>query len=494
MNRLYHSRYWRIYAAGLFVTLLTSWFSVGYYHPDEHFQVLEFAGYRLGLSPAADLPWEFREQIRPALQPTIACGVIAAARTAGIEDPFIHAFLLRLLTGLFAWYVVCRASLLLAGDFSTEKSRTLFVATNLLLWFVPYLSVRFSSETLAGVTFLFALCLILENPENRDRKFNPALAAAGLLLGFSFFLRFQMAFALLGVATWLLFIRKAGMRSVLILAFSGLLACVVSMAADYWFYGKFVLTPLKYFTVNIVQGRASDWGMMPWYYYFPESIIRIIPPMSLLLVPAFIAGIILKPRSLFTFAIIPFLAVHILVPHKEMRFLVPVLFPFLYLAWTAVDFAAGRVKNRTILKYTFGMLAGVNMIFLAYAVFFPAQEAMKYYKFIYDYNGPGKQHILSEKTSVYSLVGLEVNFYKAKGTQVVVLGEKDTIEACLRSANTGSALLVSRKMTLQNPPGNCKTDLLYCVLPGWLRQFNFNNWQNRSRVWCIYRATVVPAD
>jgi len=68
--------------AGLGVYILTAFASQGYLQSDEHFQVLEFADYKLGVTPAADLPWEFQQQIRPALQPALAVGVIRAARAA----------------------------------------------------------------------------------------------------------------------------------------------------------------------------------------------------------------------------------------------------------------------------------------------------------------------------------------------------------------------------------------------------------------------------
>jgi GPI mannosyltransferase 3 len=492
MRRLFGSEYWKLYAVGLFVTLLASWFSVGYYHPDEHFQILEFAGYRLGQSPASDLPWEFREQIRPALQPVIACGVIAVAKIVGIGDPFLQAFLLRLLTGLFSWYVICRISLLLAKNFSSERSRYLFLATMLFLWFIPYLNVRFSSETLAGTSLLLALCLLLEGESDGQRRMLP-IVFSGLLLGFSFFLRFQMAFAILGVAVWLLFVRKAGPRLLVTIAFSGLVAMALSVAADYWFYGNFVLTPVRYFIVNIIQDRASDWGVMPWYYYFPEGFLKIIPPMSLILIPAFIAGIILKPKHLFSFVVIPFLAAHILVPHKEMRFLFPMVVPFIFLAWTGLDCAARRIKYKAALLWTFRVVAGLNVVFLVYAVFFPAQEAMKYYRFIYDYHGPGKQLLLCEKQPVYQLVGVEANFYKPKGVRVLKMAEGDTIAVCLAKEQAASALFISQSMTLRQVTGNCKAERIYCILPDWLRKFNINNWQDRSRVWSIYRVTAVPA-
>ena len=487
MKSIIWSRYSKLYLLSFAVTVITAWFSEGYYHPDEHFQILEFAGYRLGQSPAADLPWEFGEQMRPALQPAIACGVISASKCLGITNPFLHAFFLRLLAGLFGWYVICRICRLLVNDFSTEKSRILFVTASLLLWFMPYLIVRFSSETLAGTTFLFSLTLLLEHLRKTQKSGNLIVAFAGLLLGFSFFLRFHLGFAILGLVAWLIFVRKARVRVHLLLLSAAVAAMVICVSIDFWFYKEFVLTPVRFFIVNIIQDRAANWGVMPWYYYFPQVIWKIVPPVSLVLLPAFFFGMYKKPLSVFTFIIIPFLAAHMIVGHKETRFLFPMAFPFLYLAWTGLDDIAGRIRNRKVLRYTFRVLAGVNLVLLFYVMFFPAQVAMKYYRFIYNYPGPEKQILISEKKSAYSLVGQEVNFFKPPGVSPVTILSLSETGRYLDRTRSGSALLLSRKMTLSLETTAYDQKRIYSFFPGWIWHFNYNHWMERSNTWSVYK-------
>jgi hypothetical protein len=55
-------------AIGLLLILVAAVRSEGFHHPDEHFQVLEFAGAKLGLTPWSALAWEYRDQMRPWLQ------------------------------------------------------------------------------------------------------------------------------------------------------------------------------------------------------------------------------------------------------------------------------------------------------------------------------------------------------------------------------------------------------------------------------------------
>src|SRR5690349_12493433 len=49
--------------------------SGGFYHNDEHFQIVEFVNAKLGRSPPVDLPLEYRELMRPWLLPAILTGL-----------------------------------------------------------------------------------------------------------------------------------------------------------------------------------------------------------------------------------------------------------------------------------------------------------------------------------------------------------------------------------------------------------------------------------
>ena len=54
------------------IVAVTAWFSVLFYFPDEHYQVLEFLSFKLGITRASDLPWEFSARIRPWFQPLVS--------------------------------------------------------------------------------------------------------------------------------------------------------------------------------------------------------------------------------------------------------------------------------------------------------------------------------------------------------------------------------------------------------------------------------------
>src|SRR5512140_3177096 len=82
----------------LLVTLVTAYFSETFFFPDEHYQVLEYMSMKLGITGAADLPWEFRAQARPWLQPFLYYLVAKPLMAIGIRDLFDVVFVLRLAT------------------------------------------------------------------------------------------------------------------------------------------------------------------------------------------------------------------------------------------------------------------------------------------------------------------------------------------------------------------------------------------------------------
>ncbi|NQX99909.1 MAG: hypothetical protein HRT70_02040 [Flavobacteriaceae bacterium] len=80
------------------VYLFTAYHSVGFYHADEHYQILEFANMRLGNSPADELPWEYKKQIRPVVQVSIAMIVIGFLEQISITNPYTQVLILRVFT------------------------------------------------------------------------------------------------------------------------------------------------------------------------------------------------------------------------------------------------------------------------------------------------------------------------------------------------------------------------------------------------------------
>lgn len=88
----------------LIVTAITAWFSEGYFHPDEHYQIWEFSRVISENVKAEDLPWEYVAKVRPAILPFFAFVSSEFVKLVFGENPFVATFLLRLGIGIIGWF------------------------------------------------------------------------------------------------------------------------------------------------------------------------------------------------------------------------------------------------------------------------------------------------------------------------------------------------------------------------------------------------------
>jgi phosphatidylinositol glycan class B len=484
MKAIFQSAYSKYFIYGLLINIIAAWFSVGYHHPDEHFQILEFCNYKLGNSPVADLPWEFAAKIRPGLQPFITYCFISVFNSIGIYNPFVITFLFRLLIGFLGWMAVCKLVMLLLPDFLSERSKKLFVLLSFFLWFVPYLNVRFSSENTATISFLYAIYLLLKLYSTNFKKIS-SFFIIGFLLAFSFFFRFQMAFAIVGLIVWLLLIHKISWLNWLSLFLSGVCGALICIYLDKWLYGTWTFTPYNYYVANIVQHVAANFGTDPWWHYVVLFITAAIPPLSIGLLYFFGAGIYSKPKSVFVFILVAFVIGHSLIGHKEMRFLFPMWFAFVYLTAIGIDFCILKYKSNKFFTYTFKCLIVLNFGALLYRTIAPAQEAIPCFSFA---NEQFKQPttIVCIEEPLYSLAGLKANFYKPKNIEEIVLKGENGLNDFLSTNNQDSVIVFKKAASLNNVPANYTSKRIYCMFPEWVLKFNINNWEDRANIWSIH--------
>jgi len=478
-----------LFIISLLVYGITAWFSEGYHHPDEHFQVLEPAHYKLGRSAAGDLPWEFEAQIRPGLQPAIAYTMIRAAEMAGIDNPFTQAFLMRLCSGWLCLWLFWAWASWLEKDARYASAGNWLRWSVLLLWFVPYLSVRFSSENMAGLSFAAGALLLLQSLENTALKRRPYyLFFAGLLLGLSFFFRFQMGFALIGVGAWMfwkMLMSDHFLKALRYLLPGLFLAILAGVDTDYWLYGKFTFPAYNYFISNIIDDKAAYWGTSPWWYYFSETLMTAVPPISILLLIFLATGIWVARKHLLVWSLLPFLLAHVVVGHKELRFMFPMLLPVLVLAvWGMVEvekYLSAHTTARLWYRRFFVLTLTINGLLLTARCLLAAQESVACFRFLYEYTAQTPAIVYSHKKMLYEVVGLNMNFYRAPNirNQMYVDIKAKKIPA--------GAILLSQDLQLKNPPRDAKTERIYASFPDWILNVNLNDWQSRTRMWSLYQ-------
>lgn len=492
MPEILKSPYKLLILGGLLVFIITAFFSHGYFHADEHFQLLEFANYKRGFTPASELPWEFYEKIRPALQPTLALVSIEFFEWLGIKSPFTQILLLRLITALLAWWVIVKLSLLVVEQFHNKWSRSIFIGLSVLFWFIPFISVRFSSENYASITFWAAVFFVLSYFKSGSNQSFKHLIYAGALLGFSFFFRFQMAFAMAGLGLWLLFVQKASLKQIVFLVVPALLVMLGCIAIDAWFYDETVLTPFNYFYQNIVVNRAAEFGETPWWDYFKLFMEKGIPPFSILFLVLLFFGAFRNKKSVFLWIFIPFLLGHMAVGHKELRFMFPVVFAFVFLVTLGIDAVLHRYKYHKSWRWLLVPAIVINFgALFAYALT-PTQVIMKYYKFLYDESREAPVLIICKNEDLYHAVGIPIHFYKTPRVKVLVVKDNFEVEQFLETYMPRRVLLLETDFTLDINYKSHEDKQLYCAYPQWIEVFNFGNWIQRSRIYMIHELRVKP--
>ncbi len=362
-----------ILVLSFFLHIFAAYFSQGFLHLDEHFQIIEFANYKLGHVSSRSLPWEFGAKIRPWFQPSLYWVIAKIHESVRDFSPFHIAFSFRLFSAMVAFVSSLSLFRWAKTQVQGPELHTWIARFIFLLYSVPYFHARTSSENLSASFFWLGFSLILG-----ARPLLSTALMAGLYLGFSFECRFQSGIMVLSLLIWLIAYQKLNLRRWLGI-FAGLaVSFTIGRALDFWGYDAIVFTPWKYFTVNMVMGEAARHGTSPWWeyiYYF----LKAYPPISTVLFIFTIWAFMRLPRSPLTWVCLPFFVLHLVISHKEPRFLFPIAIIAPLLIFEAFPVAAW-VKRHPKLILAFLVLNAIPRIYLTFS---PAKSEIPFYKFTY---------------------------------------------------------------------------------------------------------------
>jgi len=362
-------------ALGLLLILLAAWRSEGFFNADEHFQILEFAGSKLDRTPATALPWEHHERMRPWLQPglyTIGARSLAAL---GVDDPFSWAFAFRVFSGLLAWLGLVGLSRCAERWFADEAAQRMAVRALVLLYFVPFLAVRTSAESLSTSCFVLALCLVVLRGDARGPGI-PVLV--GVLLGLSFGLRYAAGVMVASLFAWMAIVARTPLRRVGWIAVGIAAALALAAVVDRWGYGEWTLAAWNYVRLNLGEDRAAGrFGAEPWYGYLMILARGPVGALNLILAAAAAVAWVRHPRHVLTWATAPLAVVHSAIAHKELRF----LFPIAMLAAPLLVLAAGGLPRRWWARVVAAGVLACNLAGLALGCLLPAQPQVAFLRF-----------------------------------------------------------------------------------------------------------------
>jgi hypothetical protein len=125
-------------------------------------------------------------------------------------------------------------------------------------------------------------------------------------------------------------------------------------------WGSWFHSAIAYLDANLVQGRSSQWGTSPVTYY-PVVLIESMGAAGLLMLLLAAAAVRRSP-ALLALAV-AFAAAHTLIPHKELRFLLPDLPLICALAALGMDQVFGLTP--TFARRSLAALLLISLLFSA---------------------------------------------------------------------------------------------------------------------------------
>ncbi len=153
---------------------------------------------------------------------------------------------------------------------------------------------------------------------------NPFLFLIGFLFCLSFYFRFQIGLAIAGFGIWFILFEKK-YTWLLPIAAGFLIGFLLNTYLDYRFYHELVFTPARYFEINILQGKAAEFGTSSFLRYIGLLIAVITaPPFSIILFYYCIKAFFTKYDNAVFVAVLLFIIGHCFIGHKEERFLFPI--------------------------------------------------------------------------------------------------------------------------------------------------------------------------
>ena len=272
-------------------------------------------------------------------------------------------------------------------------------------------------------------------------------------------------------------------------------AILLGLIVDYWFYEKFTISFLNYFSWHIIDG-SIDHIVEPWWFYIYYSMVQLVPPITFLVPFTILIFWFLFPRHPITWITIPFILFHHYFGHKEMRYLFPIL-PFIPIIFSMaiiklINYFEFLKKNmfENFLKFLLciSFLLNIPLVFLTMSL--PASKEVALWQNCFSERMPDNSILLvyDPDNSGSSTGELELDFYNQRNIPILSVKDETEISKKLIEFPDRKLFYASRKkgrasMLVIN---EIKSELVCQALPDWLLKININNWTSRASIWQIW--------
>ncbi|KAJ3190186.1 hypothetical protein HDU85_000477 [Gaertneriomyces sp. JEL0708] len=329
--------HWLMFVALLLFRMLNALTIRTYYDPDEFWQSLEVAHrYAFGYGY---LTWEWKEKIRGFAHPAIFAVVFKILRLTGLDTGQYVVLIPRLVQALFAAFADLY-TYRLAHKLHGASTATWVLFCSVVSWYHFFCSVRTLSNSLETTLTVMALYYwprMQKGQKGMGTNSRHAYRKALILAAMGCIVRPTNALIWMFLGMRLLK-QCSGFRWQLTVDTLVVMICAVAASTliDGMFYEELTFVPLNFVRHNLLDGIASFYGTHPWHWYlsqgYPVTAFTFLIP-------------ILWHASLSRFADLDkellkligwVLAVYSMLPHKEFRFIYPILPPTLVCAGKAL--------------------------------------------------------------------------------------------------------------------------------------------------------------
>jgi hypothetical protein len=338
---------------GLALRLAQAFFNPGFFAFDDYQSLLRL------VVPAQDMSVAFileNAEIRSPLPRFLLWALAKLGFELGLSDPLSQVRWIYALLGASSMLIPIAAYCLFRNRNRDDWawSALVFLSLNAVLGFF---STRVLFESLAMLP-LFLAFYSFENSKSRRSTFLGLLMLASACV-----VRPQCG--LLVLIPLIDVLRSGNRQRIASFMISGLSIALAIGLSDWWLRGE-IFQSLKMY-VHYNAAHSSEYGSKPFWFYLPLTLV-LAPFFSFLMLPKKDYLEALKSNSRAWIWVGIFVLAHSLVPHKEERFLIPIL-PIFWLALSPL--VAALIARRSFFRL--GSLAFFQLLVLAATLLSPTQ-------------------------------------------------------------------------------------------------------------------------
>ncbi|XP_072236599.1 GPI mannosyltransferase 3 isoform X1 [Leuresthes tenuis] len=320
--------------------------------PDEYWQSLEVS-HRMVFNYGY-LTWEWKAGIRGFSYPLFFAFIYKILHLINYDSVYLLIWLPRIVQALLAAFADVKFFFLIRTLENRDVAKWTFFC-HLCSWFSWFCCTRtLTNSTETTLTCLALFYFPLPGSKTHSSKKYLALVALAVIVRPTALI---VWFPLLIYHFW----QEEHKLNLITHSYVpiGTLAVLISALIDCLFYEKWTLVQLNFLMFNIVHGVADFYGSHPWHWYLTQGFAVVIGPH----LPFFLHGCTLAFRryKILLAAVVWTVCVYSLLPHKEFRFIYPVL-PFCMVfcgtslahlkAWRRAAAVALLVSNLVMALYT----------------------------------------------------------------------------------------------------------------------------------------------